>query len=180
MGKDKKKKKKAKKEDGLFTEKEIKKISKLAEKTEKKAEKKLEKKLKKEVKKEKAKTKQYVAVPTGYKLDAKTVEMLHEKLNVEGFEGWYVTCNTKTDTDEKIVVNDFEISLFDDKNRLRGKAIGGIYDRARDIYTFNTDLEFIPQTPISKLNDFLQEVIDNEGKLSETERIKQIKKFISK
>lgn len=63
---------------------------------------------------------------------------------VEGFEGWYITCDEQTGSYDsgKSAMVDFDIELYDDKDVFRGKASGGYY--VQGDYSFNYDLEFTP------------------------------------
>jgi hypothetical protein len=109
-----------------------------------------------------------------------------ERENVEGFENWYIYTDTDTGRYDsgKSSMMDYEIHLYDDKDNLRGTAIGGYYNGGCG-EKFNYDLEFIPpkqKTQTSKeekLNDFLMDILDDE-KITLKKKINKIKKYLDK
>jgi hypothetical protein len=81
------------------------------------------------------------------KLTAEQVELLYNEENVEGFEGWYIDCDTDEGSydSEKGAMYDFPIELYNPDGELVGETEGGYYTGGTGV-EFD-DSEYIFETP---------------------------------
>jgi len=105
-----------------------------------------------------------------------------DRESVPGFEGWSVDCDTDTgDYDgEKGSMIDYEIYLYNKEGEFIGEAIGGYFNNVSG-HQFE-DLTFYPpepETPESKLNDFLKEISDDDS-LNVKQKAKRLREYLEK
>jgi hypothetical protein len=101
---------------------------------------------------------------------------------VDGFLNWYVLADEETGSYDggKSSMVDYEVDLYDDKDELRGTAIGGYYN-AHVGHSFSHTLTFEPpkpRTPVDDFNEFLSD-LSNEGGTIDG-KMKKINKFVEK
>ena len=116
------------------------------------------------------------------KLTSSQIQDLFDRDEVKGYEGCYIECDTDTgDFDsEKGSMFDYDVCLFNKEDELLGIASGG-YFNAMCGHKFNYDLTFYPpepETPLSKFNDFLEDLSHENADLKK--KITKIKKYLSK
>jgi hypothetical protein len=119
---------------------------------------------------------------TAIKLKSSQIQKISDGDAVKGYEGCYIECNTDTgDFDlEKGSMVDYDIWLYDKEGELLGVATGGYYNAICG-HQFNYDLTFYPpepETPLSKFNDFLEDLSHENAGLKK--KITKIKKYLSK
>ncbi len=114
-------------------------------------------------------------------LTGEMVSALYNEEVVKGYEGWSIEVDKDTgDYDgEKGALMDYHISLFDNNGEFYGLAIGGYYTGGTGHRFDEDELEFSPpepETPLSKLNDFLDDLVHEN--LTLKNKVNKIKKYI--